>query len=148
MLRNHLNPAILGLPSTYNHGVEISGVQRCLFISGQVGIRPDGSVPEGIIEQTYLAVSNLKLVLGAAGMSLKNVVKETIYLRSSEDLAGFVAAKSDSWGSAFNPASTLLYVDSFVGADLRVEIDAIAVDHTTSIPIAHSVKQDSRLRAI
>ncbi|WP_165803488.1 RidA family protein [Mycobacteroides abscessus] len=133
-MRQHLNPGRLGVPSTYNHGVEICGLQRYLFISGQVGIRPDGSVPEGIIEQTHIAVSNLKLVLCAAGMSLKNVVKETIYLRSSEDLAEFVAAKSDSWGSASNPASTLLYVDSFVGADLRVEIDAIAVDHATHPP--------------
>ena len=51
-----LNPPTIVTPgSRYSHGVEHRLGMRRLVISGQVGIRPDGAVPEGLEAQTELA---------------------------------------------------------------------------------------------
>jgi 2-iminobutanoate/2-iminopropanoate deaminase len=64
----------------YAHGVEITGAQRLLFLSGQVPVAPDGTVPTGIEAQTLQVWSNIIGHLGAADMTLDNLVKVTVYL--------------------------------------------------------------------
>ena len=64
----------------YPQAVEVSGAQRLLFISGQIPVRADGEVPKEFKEQARLAWANVEAQLRAAGMSLDNLVKVTIFL--------------------------------------------------------------------
>ena len=57
-----------------------------VFCSGMAGIDPaTGSIPEGIEAQTEQALVNLAAVLAAAGASMDNVVKTTIFYANVED---------------------------------------------------------------
>jgi 2-iminobutanoate/2-iminopropanoate deaminase len=60
-----------------------------VFVSGQLGIDPEGNMVEGgIAEQTEQVMQNLSGILEAAGSSLQNIVKATIFLA---DLGDFQA---------------------------------------------------------
>jgi reactive intermediate/imine deaminase len=61
----------------YSHAVEVDG---WLFITGQMPIAPDGSVPEGIENQTKVVFENLKTVLGRVGSNLREVVSARVFL--------------------------------------------------------------------
>src|SRR3712207_2468398 len=75
-----LNPAGIAAPnSQYSHGVE-HGPARRLVIAGQVGLRPDGSLPEGLEAQPGQCWDNLIQVLRAAGMDVTDLVKVTIFV--------------------------------------------------------------------
>jgi len=59
-----------------------------VFCSGTAGIDPaTGVAPDGIAEQTELALRNLDAVLTAAGASLATVVKTTIFYTNVDDFA-------------------------------------------------------------
>lgn len=64
----------------YAQGVLISGASRQLFISGQIPSTCDGVVPASFAEQSRLAWRNVEAQLRAAGMTLDNLVKVTIFL--------------------------------------------------------------------
>ena len=97
-----------------------------IFCSGQVGIDPKkGRLVEGVEKQTNQAVKNLENVLMSAGLSLKNIVKTTIFLADINDYKKV----NEVYGSFFSknkPArSTVQVVALPLGAS--VEIEAIAV---------------------
>ncbi|MGE0130181.1 MAG: RidA family protein [Blastocatellales bacterium] len=64
----------------YAQALEISGQTRLLFISGQIPEANDGTVPSDFLAQARLVWRNLEAQLRAAGMSLDNLVKVTIFL--------------------------------------------------------------------
>ncbi|RMH02670.1 MAG: RidA family protein, partial [Planctomycetota bacterium] len=75
-------PAAIG---PYSQGVVAGGF---LFASGQVALRPDGSLVEGgVAEQTEQVLRNLDAVLRAAGCSRRDVVKCTVFLADLGDFA-------------------------------------------------------------
>ena len=62
--------AFLGrLPSGFEYAVEVRDAYRRLSIAGQVGVRPDGSLPESGEEQIAQAWANVLTILAAAGMT-------------------------------------------------------------------------------
>ena len=97
-----------------------------LFLSGQVGIDPGTGqlVSDDVGEQAHRVMKNLVAVLEAAGMSLENVVKTTIYLASMEDFQNV----NEIYGKYFvkdPPARATIQVAKLpLGA--RIEIEAIA----------------------
>ena len=75
-------PAAVG---PYSHAVMAGDV---LFTSGQLGLDPaTGELKEGVEAQTTQALENLKAVLEAAGLSMKNVVKTVVFLDNMGDFA-------------------------------------------------------------
>ena len=75
-------PAAIG---PYSQAIVAGGL---VFCSGTAGIDPvTGEIPEGIAEQTRLALRNLEAVLTAAGASLSTLVKTTIFYRDVADFA-------------------------------------------------------------
>jgi 2-iminobutanoate/2-iminopropanoate deaminase len=73
-------PAALG---PYSQAIVANGF---VFCSGTAGIDPaSGTAPEGIEAQTEQALRNLSAVLDAAGSSLQDVVKTTIFYADVED---------------------------------------------------------------
>ncbi|WP_246666140.1 RidA family protein [Aquamicrobium sp. LC103] len=68
----------------YAQAVEISGASRTLYISGQIPVGADGHMPEDFESQARLAWANVEAQLRAAGMSLDNLVKLTVFLAGYE----------------------------------------------------------------
>lgn len=124
MLRK-FNPEGGSAPPFYSHGAEVTGGAKLLFVSGQVGVRPDGVVAHGIAEQTGLAVENLNRVLAGAGMTTADVAKYTFYLTDPTDFDGFAQAAVSLIASP-PAATTLIYVKALASPDMRVEIEAVA----------------------
>ncbi|MET0195287.1 MAG: Rid family hydrolase, partial [Hyphomicrobiaceae bacterium] len=55
-------------PSSYAQALEVTAASRLLFVSGQIPVRPDGSVPSSFREQAQVAWANVEAQLRAAGM--------------------------------------------------------------------------------
>ena len=117
----------------YSPGLRVNGF---VFLSGQIPADPQtGEVVNGSIKETTSRVlENLKLVLEAAGMSLHDVVRTTVYLQDMNDFA----AMNETYGQFFDdqpPARTTIQV-ARLPRDVRIEIDAIAVDPHHKYPFA------------
>jgi len=124
MLRK-FNPTGGTPPQFYSHGAEISGAQRIVFVSGQVGALADGAFAEGITAQTQAAVANLKAVLAAADMTVADVAKFTFYLTDPANFDGFAAGAVELIQSP-PAATTLVYVKALAAPNMLVEIEAVA----------------------
>jgi 2-iminobutanoate/2-iminopropanoate deaminase len=120
------NPQDVHKPlGSYSHQIEIKGNERLLVISGQVGMREDGTVPEDPLEQIEVAFENIFRNLRAAAMDVKDLIKITYYLVGEIDTARrreLVLSKLQG----HQPCSTLLYVAGLASPVYKVEIDAWA----------------------
>ena len=108
----------------FSQAIEANGM---VFISGQIAMDPaTGELQPGdIAEQTRLVLANLKAVVEAAGSSVADIIKCTVYLKDLSDYAGM----NDVYGEFFTPpypARVALQV-ARLPKDARVEIEAIAV---------------------
>lgn len=125
-MKDFRNPQNVHEPlGSYSHQIEMSGNERLLVISGQVGMREDGTVPEDPFEQIDIAFENILRNLHAAGMDVKDLIKLTYYLVGEIDTAKrreIVLSKLQG----HQPCSTLLYVAGLASPMYRVEIDAWA----------------------
>ncbi|HEX9417141.1 MAG TPA: RidA family protein [Gaiellaceae bacterium] len=111
--------------AAYTHQVELSGDERLLALSGQVGIDTEGNVPDDPIAQLELALENVGRNLVAAGMDWGDLVKLTLYFVGEVDAERRRAAISAKLGD-HRPCMTLLYVASLATPAFKVELDAWA----------------------
>jgi enamine deaminase RidA (YjgF/YER057c/UK114 family) len=124
------NPQDVHTPvAEYTHQIEVSGPGRWLVLSGQIGMRQDGSVPSDPVEQVNVALENLRSNLDAAGMVVSDLVKLTFYLVGDINAVARRAAVAGFFGD-HRPTTTLLYVSALAAPTLRVEIDAWAFQQT------------------
>lgn len=112
--------------SRYSQAALIEGEGRRLVISGQVGVRPDGTPVADPLDQIDQALANLGAVLAAHGMGPANIVKVTVFLTDTA-LVGPWRAKRDAFMQGAAPASTLLVVAALASPDFKVEVEAEAV---------------------
>ncbi len=97
-----------------------------IWVSGTVGVAPDGSIPTETIEQFRVALENLDNVLRAAGGAPQDIVKVTVFLTDVNDRAAINPQRQNYFGE-HRPASTLVEVSALVLPELKVEIEAEAV---------------------
>ena len=125
-MKEFRNPQDVHQPvGSYSHQIEIRGNERLLVISGQVGMRADGTVPEDPLEQIDIAFENILRNLRAAGMDVEDLIKITYYLVGEIDTAKrreVILSKLQG----HRPCSTLLYVAGLASPVYKVEIDAWA----------------------
>jgi 2-iminobutanoate/2-iminopropanoate deaminase len=120
------NPDTVHAPlAAYSHQIEISGSERQLVISGQIGMTPDGHVPENPIEQLGVALDNVERNLEAAGMELVDLVRLTTYAVGEWDNDARRQLLASRLG-AHRPCMTLVFVAALASPSLRVELDAWA----------------------
>lgn len=113
-------PAAIG---PYSQGVMADNL---LFVSGQLPVDPiTGIMPDGIKEQTRQALENVKSVMEAAGGTLENVVKCTVFLKSMNDFADMNKVYGEYFVRNF-PARAAIEA-ARLPKDALVEIEAIAV---------------------
>ena len=87
-MKEFRNPQDVHQPlGSYSHQLEISGNERVLVLSGQIGVREDGTVPEDPLEQMDVAFENIFRNLRAANMDVKDIIKLTYYLVGEVDTA-------------------------------------------------------------
>jgi enamine deaminase RidA (YjgF/YER057c/UK114 family) len=121
------NPESIHPPlGRYVHQIEVSGEGRMLFLAGQVGMAPDGSMPSDPVEQLGVALDNVARNLEAAGFEPTDLVKVTTYVVGDMDPAGR-RAQLDRVLGAHLTTSTLIHVAGLASPEYRVEVDAWAV---------------------
>lgn len=114
-------PAAIG---PYSQGVEAGGF---VFVSGQLPIDPatGNFVDGGVDALTRQSLDNISAVLYEAGLTMRNVVKTTVFLASMEDFAEM----NEAYASYFDevaPARSAVEVKA-LPKGARLEIEAIAV---------------------
>ena len=96
-----------------------------VFVAGNTGRHPtNGSVGDGIKEQTRYALERISLILDAAGSSIDNVLTNTCYVSNRDDLAGFNEVYSEFFTNDY-PARTTVVVN-FGDVNNLVEVTSTA----------------------
>lgn len=95
-----------------------------VFLSGELPIAEDGTVPEGIRAQTALALRRIEATLAGAGLTLSDVVQVTVHLIDTADFAEFNAAYLEHF-SAPLPTRTTVIAQLALPA-VRVELTVVA----------------------
>lgn len=125
-MKNPRNPEAIHPPlAAYAHQIEITGRQRWLMLSGQVGMRPDGTLPDDPVLQFEIALNNISANLKAANMQIKDLVKLTLYLVDPIE-AKIRAELLSNWLQGHEPCMTLIYVAALANPRIKVELDATA----------------------
>lgn len=107
----------------YSPAVRAGGL---VFIAGQVGIRPDGTVPDAADEQIRLAFTRLGAILKHEGLGFTDLVELVSYhVRIDEQLVKFREIKDEFIAKDF-PAWTILGVAALARPNLLIEIKAVA----------------------
>ena len=96
-----------------------------IYTSGQLGLTPEGVLPETIEEQAEQSLKNIKAVLEAAGSGMDKVVKTTVFLKDMNDFAVMNGIYAKFFAEPF-PARSAVQVAK-LPKDGKVEIEVVAV---------------------
>ena len=120
------NPDTIHAPAgRYVHQIAVANPSRLLFISGQVGETPDGTLPPDPTDQFVVAVENVIRNLEAAGLGVEALTKVTIYAVDELDATRRRAELDRLLGAHFT-CSTFIYVAALFRPEYKVEVDAWA----------------------
>ena len=113
-------PAAIG---PYSQAIQVGSL---VFTSGQIPIDPATGVfvPGGIKEQTRQSLTNVKTVLEAAGLTMRNVVKTTVFMADMNDFAEMNSVYAEFFAEPY-PARSAVAVKSLPKGAL-VEIEVVA----------------------
>ncbi|MEQ6250365.1 RidA family protein [Sulfitobacter sp. HNIBRBA3233] len=98
-------------------------VDDLLFLSGELGFAPDGTIPDGIEAQTRNCLDRIKTTLAGEGLGLSDVVSCTCFLTDKADFAAFNAVYAEHFADPLPVRTTVL---SGLMIEARVEITVIA----------------------
>ena len=122
-----LNPSNIAPPykNRYSHAIEVSAGARMLFVSGTVGVKPDGSVPADFAAQVETVMQNLTEILKAAGMGWGDVVKLSGFLTPQGDIPTFAQVR-ERFLAPQKPAMTVVWVAGLADPRWMVEVELVA----------------------
>ncbi len=125
MLRR-VTPTTIQAPfAKYSHGTVVPSDARWLYVSGQLGIRADGTIPDDFEAQAEVCFENVLAILAEAGMDAGDLVRINSYLVDEGDVSAYIAVR-DRYVIEPPPASTLLIVRALVRPQFRIEVEAVA----------------------
>jgi 2-iminobutanoate/2-iminopropanoate deaminase len=126
MVVRTLNPTLIHPPfARYSHGLEVQAGTRLVFCSGQLGIDPQGNIPEAAESQADLCFRAIAAILAEAGMSLADLIRLNAYVVGKEYLTVYMKIR-DKYVKSPLPASTLMVVSGFARPEYKIEVEAIA----------------------
>ena len=113
-------PAAIG---PYSQAIEVNGM---VFASGQIPVNPaTGEIPEGIEAQAEQVLTNVKNLLAAAGASMEQVVKTTVFIQNMDDF-GKVNEVYSEFFKKDCPARSCVEV-ARLPKDLLIEVEVTAI---------------------
>lgn len=117
-----------GLSEPISHYSDAVRSGNTIYVSGQASLDANGNlVGRGdVVAQTRQTLENMKTVLAAAGATLDDVVKVTVYLANRDDRPKVNEVRKECF-KANRPASTLIEISRFAIEGMLIEIEAIAV---------------------
>lgn len=112
-------PAAIG---PYSQAIEVNGM---VYTSGVIPVNPaTGEIPEGVEAQARQALSNLSALLSAAGTSMDNVIKTTVFIKEMDAFGTINEIYATYFNGAY-PARSCVEV-ARLPKDVQLEIEAIA----------------------
>ena len=109
----------------YSHTAVVAPGTGLLYLSGQVGVRPDGTFADGIAEQADQVFANIVAHLRAHGLEAADIVKLTTFMVAGQDGDAVRAARRKHLG-AHRPTSTAVFIAELVDPRWMVEVEAVA----------------------
>ncbi|MDO6728271.1 RidA family protein [Cognatishimia sp. 1_MG-2023] len=110
---------------TYVHALEVPAGARTIYISGQIPVAPDGTVPKTMTEQARICWGNIESILQEAGLTTAHLVQVSMYLTDRS-----LYQEADSVSAEFlknhRTAAACYEVSSLIEDDWLIEVDAIA----------------------
>jgi enamine deaminase RidA (YjgF/YER057c/UK114 family) len=118
------SPSEIAAPvGRYSHLSEAPAGSRIVAMAGQVGIRPDGSLPDTVDDQIEVAFENIAALAASAGKGPEDILKLVVFLTERP-------ADGRRFGALLArilpdppPAMTLIYVAGLFRPEVKVEID-------------------------
>lgn len=113
-------PAAIG---PYSQAIEVNGM---VYTSGVIPVDPaTGGIPSGVQEQAKQAMTNLSKLLEAAGSSMNQVVKTTVFIKEMNDFGTINDVYKEFFTADF-PARSCVEV-ARLPKDVLLEVEAIAL---------------------
>ncbi|WP_298308124.1 RidA family protein [uncultured Erythrobacter sp.] len=109
----------------YTHAIELTGSEKLLFVSGQLGVTREGQTLEDVDAQFDQAWANVSNILDQAGMDISSIVKVTCFLAGLDYREPYLASCERALGS-HRPAMTAAIVESLWSEEWFFEFDVIA----------------------
>lgn len=130
MEKTIVNPPSLARPSGFNHGIVVAG-GRLLFLAGQTASDIEGRIvaPGDLVAQYIQVLRNLKTVVEAAGGTMQDIVKITIFVSDRDNYCANLRALGKAHQAFFGnyyPATALLEISRFFQDEALIEIEGIA----------------------
>ncbi len=110
----------------FSHGTIADTPTRVVFLSGQIGVAPDGETRSGFDAQARQAMDNVEVLLAAAEMTRQHIARVIYYVTDPAHLKPLSALRQERWRSSIGPAVTTLVVSALAASDLLVEIEVTA----------------------
>lgn len=123
-----INPPSLPKPRGFNHGIVAAG-SRLLFVAGQIGLA-EAAEPGDMVDQFERALANVWQVVEAAGGTVEQVTRLTIYVTDMKSYLANRCRLSPAYRRVFGrhyPAMSLLEISGLIDPRALVEIEATAV---------------------
>ncbi|WP_307342696.1 RidA family protein [Caldalkalibacillus uzonensis] len=106
----------------YSQAIQVGSL---VFTSGQIPLTPDGKLVEGDVQaQTRQVLANLEAVLKAAGATLNDVIKTTVFIKDMDEFAQVNEVYGQVFGN-HQPARSCVEV-ARLPKDVKVEIECVA----------------------
>ncbi len=125
------NPPGLAAPiGKYSHVVGVPLTTRTVWVSGQVGQLPDGSLagPDSY-RQTLQVLANISALLDSLAATPRHIVKLLTFVSGEEHLPGFYRARDEVFAEWFPdavyPGHSLAVVAALASPDLTVEMEGV-----------------------
>jgi enamine deaminase RidA (YjgF/YER057c/UK114 family) len=121
------NPRTIIAPaSRYSQGAEHALSSRRVVASGQIGMSPNGTLGQGLVEQMEIAWDNLIAILHDAGMGVNDLIKVTVYVTVPGSVGPFREVR-DRKLAGHAPACTYLEIAGLARPEFLTEIEGEAV---------------------
>ena len=119
---------VAGQAEPISHYTDAVRAGDLLFVSGVVPVDSEGNLVGAgdVVEQTRQVFRTIEAVLAAAGATIRDVVKVTVYLVDIADRVRINPVRQEVFGDV-RPASTLVEVAALAVPGALLEIEAVAV---------------------
>lgn len=125
MTMTHHDPATIYRPAgPYAHAVEVAGAARLLYVSGTMGLTPDGEAAEDFEAQCEQAWANIGEILQGAGMTWRNLVKVNCFLADRADRDVNAAVRNRVLGD--HSVAVTVVAATLLDPVWKLEIEAVA----------------------